>query len=123
MKKYIREVKVSDLCLYLGGSALGIAALWVLYGLFMTPDTPAFPLILAAAILVTLFLTKTLLIGLVLLYKATAPLSLRAQCLFEPTCSTYMIMALQKYGLFIGLCKGIGRLLRCKQPNGGIDYP
>ncbi len=123
MKKHIREVKVIDLFLYLGGSALALTALWVLYGLFITPDAPAFPLILIAAILLTVFLTRQFLIGLVLVYKATAPLSLRAQCLFEPTCSTYMIMALQKYGLFIGLYKGIRRLLRCKHPNGGIDYP
>ena len=123
MKKLIREVKVSDLILYLSAPPLTAALLWVLYGLFVTPDTPAFPFILITAILVTLFLFKQLLIGLVLLYKATAPLSLRAQCLFEPTCSTYMIMALKKYGLFVGLYKGIHRLLRCKIPNGGVDYP
>ena len=60
---------------------------------------------------------------MVLAYKAFAPLSLRSRCRFTPTCSTYMIMAINKYGLFIGVGKGIGRVLRCKPPNGGVDYP
>jgi putative component of membrane protein insertase Oxa1/YidC/SpoIIIJ protein YidD len=34
-----------------------------------------------------------------------------------------MIMAINKYGLFRGVYKGIRRLLRCKPPNGGEDYP
>lgn len=50
-------------------------------------------------------------------------MSMRDSCRFIPTCSTYMIMAINKYGLIIGIIKGIKRLIRCKPPNGGIDYP
>ena len=57
------------------------------------------------------------------MYKAFAPMSIRNRCRFEPTCSTYMIMAIIKYGLFIGVIKGIKRLFRCKPPNGGVDLP
>jgi putative component of membrane protein insertase Oxa1/YidC/SpoIIIJ protein YidD len=34
-----------------------------------------------------------------------------------------MILALQKYGLWKGLRKGIDRLRRCNIHNGGFDYP
>jgi len=59
----------------------------------------------------------------VLVYKAFAPIDVRRQCRFTPTCSTYMIMAVKKYGIIIGIIKGIRRILRCKPPNGGVDYP
>ncbi|MBQ6817234.1 MAG: membrane protein insertion efficiency factor YidD [Bacilli bacterium] len=62
-------------------------------------------------------------IGIILLYKAFAPMSVRDRCLFEPTCSTYMIIAIKKYGLIIGLFKGIKRIIRCRPPNGGVDWP
>ncbi len=45
-------------------------------------------------------------------------------CRFQPTCSRYMIGALQKYGPIKGLWKGTGRLLRCHPWNpGGLDPP
>ncbi|MBQ3572358.1 MAG: membrane protein insertion efficiency factor YidD [Clostridia bacterium] len=73
--------------------------------------------------IISYFLLKRSVIGAVLIYKAFAPMSVRDRCRFTPTCSTYMIMAINKYGLFRGVFKGIGRLLRCKPPNGGEDYP
>ncbi len=48
---------------------------------------------------------------------------IRLACVFEPSCSEYMILALAKYGLIRGGYKGICRLLRCHYPNGGEDYP
>ncbi|MBQ6921800.1 MAG: membrane protein insertion efficiency factor YidD [Clostridia bacterium] len=62
-------------------------------------------------------------IGCILMYKAYAPLEIRDKCRFEPTCSTYMIQAINKYGLIRGVIKGIKRIRRCKPPNGGIDLP
>ena len=47
----------------------------------------------------------------------------RLKCVFEPSCSEYMILAVNKYGLVRGVIKGIRRLLRCHPPNGGKDYP
>lgn len=57
------------------------------------------------------------------MYKAYAPLETRQQCRFIPTCSTYAIIAIQKYGIIIGVTMAIKRVLRCRPPNGGIDYP
>jgi len=48
-----------------------------------------------------------------------------ACCRFVPTCSEYMILAVEKYGLFKGFFKGVWRFLRCNPFNRkhGIDYP
>lgn len=43
-------------------------------------------------------------------------------CKFQPTCSQYTVEALQKYGSFKGLYKGIIRVLHCNPWNkGGFD--
>ncbi len=43
-------------------------------------------------------------------------------CKFEPTCSDYMKIALQKYGLIRGSIKGAWRILRCNPwTEGGED--
>ncbi|AKP63691.1 MULTISPECIES: membrane protein insertion efficiency factor YidD [Levilactobacillus] len=43
-------------------------------------------------------------------------------CRYYPTCSTYMLQALEKHGAFKGSLMGIARILRC-QPfvRGGVD--
>jgi putative membrane protein insertion efficiency factor len=56
-------------------------------------------------------------------YQRYAPARLRASCLFVPSCSEYMVQAIEKYGVFNGLYRGIKRLFRCHYPNGGYDYP
>lgn len=43
-------------------------------------------------------------------------------CRFYPTCSSYFIQALEKYGFFKGSYLGIRRILRCHPWNpGGYD--
>ena len=66
---------------------------------------------------------KRILICLVQIYQRYAPASIRNKCRFEPSCSEYMIISLNKYGLCKGLMKGIRRLTRCNIHNGGFDYP
>ena len=125
MRKQIREIKIIDLITYAIIPAILIALVWTI-GLSHLPKLLKYELVWWVYVIygvVTYFLTKRLAIGLVLFYKAVAPLSVRSECRFEPTCSTYMIMAIQKYGLIIGVIKGIKRLLRCRPPNGGVDYP
>lgn len=124
MKKYIKEVSVTDLLSYLllpsVALALTVLSTVMLHGRL----SGAIRVIhLVAAILLLYFETERLVIGLVLVYKMLAPHSVHRRCRFEPTCSTYMILAIKKYGLLIGLFKGIRRLMRCKEPNGGIDPP
>jgi uncharacterized protein len=60
---------------------------------------------------------------LIHLYQKIAPRKLRESCRFEPTCSNYMIMAIEKHGSIKGFIYGIKRLFRCHYPNGGYDYP
>ena len=56
-------------------------------------------------------------------YQRYAPDELRLCCVFEPSCSEYMILSIQKYGLVRGVFNGVMRLRRCNSSNGGIDYP
>lgn len=64
---------------------------------------------------------KYIFIAMVQLYKWT-PLKTHSMCRFIPTCSDYMIMALNTHGTIKGLYLGIKRILRC-HPGGksGID--
>ena len=64
---------------------------------------------------------KDILIWFILLYQAKAPIGVRMRCVFVPTCSEYMILALGRYGFYRGLFKGWRRLKRCHPPNGGFD--
>lgn len=44
-------------------------------------------------------------------------------CRFHPTCSQYMIDAINVHGAFKGVLMGIARILRCNPLcKGGIDY-
>ena len=122
--KTIREIRVKDLVTYfliplifLIAAAVGYALIFSKLSLFWKIASGVFFLF------IIYYPLKRFVIGIVLMYKAFAPMKVRDRCRFEPTCSTYMIMAINKYGLFKGVFKGIKRLLRCKAPNGGIDYP
>ena len=124
MKGQIREIRIIDLIHYLLLPLVLIGAVWgvCLLTAHWFEMIDRWILIVIAALMSLLFV-RNLMIGFVLLYKAIAPMSLRDRCRFEPSCSTYMIMALQKYGLFVGLYKGMRRIMRCHPPNGGEDLP
>ena len=120
----VREVKIKDILFHSVLSPMLLAALWILTPLVFVKLTniPAIFFYLAA-VLLTYYPLKWSVIGAVLVYKAVAPMSVRSRCRFIPTCSTYMIMAISKFGLFVGVVKGIKRIYRCKPPTGGEDYP
>lgn len=77
----------------------------------------------AAVVLILVCLLRQTVILLVLLYQKIAPERMRRSCRFEPSCSNYMLQAIDKHGLCKGFCKGVGRLCRCHPPNGGVDLP
>lgn len=78
---------------------------------------------LCAVILFLALSAKQIVIYSVCIYQRFAPDSIRNKCRFEPSCSEYMILAIQKYGLAKGLRKGIDRLKRCNVDGGGYDEP
>jgi len=54
-------------------------------------------------------------------YRKFRPTSIGNRCVFEPSCSHYSEFAIRENGLLIGFKLTIGRLLRCRPGNGGID--
>jgi putative membrane protein insertion efficiency factor len=121
MHKHIREVRVIDLITYFCMTFLFLIGLWIFYFIFLMSKN--WWLFLIICLVISYIVGKYFAIGLVLVYKAFAPMRIRDKCRFEPSCSTYMIMAINRYGLLRGVIKGIKRMFRCKPPNGGIDYP
>ena len=52
---------------------------------------------------------------------AISPL-LPGACRYHPSCSNYMIVAIQNHG-FLGVLMGTARILRCNPfVKGGVDY-
>jgi uncharacterized protein len=65
-----------------------------------------------------------LFICIIRIYQKTLSPYFGGNCRFYPSCSEYVIQAVEKYGLFVGTLKGVWRLLRCNPfSKGGIDYP
>ena len=55
--------------------------------------------------------------------KAISPM-IGPRCRFQPTCSSYFIEAVKKYGAIRGALKGIWRICRCHPWSaGGFDPP
>ena len=65
--------------------------------------------------------------GLVMLvrgYQVLISPWLGRHCRFEPSCSNYMIQALQKHGAVRGTLRGVWRICRCHPFHpGGFDPP
>lgn len=65
---------------------------------------------------------RSLLLALLRGYKRFLSPLLPPMCRFEPTCSVYMMQAIEKYGPLRGVWLGIRRLSRCHVFNpGGWD--
>jgi putative membrane protein insertion efficiency factor len=65
-----------------------------------------------------------ILILLVRVYQWTLSPIVGRQCRFQPTCSNYMIGAIEKYGALVGSWRGVRRILRCHPWHpGGYDPP
>jgi putative component of membrane protein insertase Oxa1/YidC/SpoIIIJ protein YidD len=99
-------------------------------GIFQKPELTNNSIVMLAAIFLIitfislLVVSKKAIIGLVRLYQHYAPERIRRKCIFKPTCSEYMILALEKHGLIKGFYKGIYRMFfKCKGFYYSIDYP
>ncbi|MCC5945471.1 MAG: membrane protein insertion efficiency factor YidD [Bernardetiaceae bacterium] len=62
-----------------------------------------------------------ILIFFVRFYQTAISPLIPPSCRYTPTCSSYMIEAIQKYGAFKGTWKGLKRIGRC-HPWGGSGH-
>lgn len=116
-------------------SLLGAAVCGVFYGYVFflicreRPDVPLDPvrwgvIFAAIALFCILFWARKRLCAFVIhIYQAKAPDHVRLRCVYTPSCSEYMLLSIQKYGLVRGIWRGWKRLKRCHNPNGGEDWP
>lgn len=66
---------------------------------------------------------KYLLMGLIKFYKKFISPLFPPCCKYYPTCSSYALEAVKKYGFFRGGWLAVWRILRCNPWSmGGIDY-
>lgn len=98
------------LCLYIGH-------------LFLIPVFVSHLIATIGCLLIVAIKAKSFVRNAILLYQKHAPEEMRRSCLFIPSCSEYMLLAIEKYGVIVGVYKGLNRLCRCHHPNGGEDYP
>ncbi len=117
--------------LVVGGSIGFYFGSHALFALLMQNGTLAadFPCVLVsiliavgAFLIVMFFVRKRFCIFFVKVYQRYASDEVRLRCVYTPSCSEYMILAIEKYGVIRGIHKGLKRLNRCHAP-GGIDYP
>jgi len=66
--------------------------------------------------------TRYLVIGPVRLYQLTLSPYIGWCCRYTPSCSNYMLQAVERYGLLKGTAKGVWRICRCHPfARGGYD--
>ena len=69
-------------------------------------------------------LLTRILFGTIWVYQRTLSRLLGNVCRFQPSCSRYMVGAVEKYGLWRGVGRGLRRISKCHPWNpGGYDPP
>jgi putative membrane protein insertion efficiency factor len=61
-------------------------------------------------------------IAMVWLYRLTLGPVMAGQCRFEPTCSQYMLDAVEKHGAIRGSWRGVRRVCRCHPFSGKSGF-
>jgi putative membrane protein insertion efficiency factor len=65
---------------------------------------------------------QTLLTAPIRLYQRAISPALPARCRYYPSCSTYAVQAIRRYGVLRGVVLAAWRLLRCNPwSHGGVD--
>jgi putative membrane protein insertion efficiency factor len=66
--------------------------------------------------------SRTLVSAPIVLYRKAISPALPRRCRYEPTCSSYALQAIERYGVARGLVLAAWRLLRCNPfSRGGFD--
>jgi len=69
-----------------------------------------------------LTLPKKAFIRVIKFYQLAISPRIGSHCKYQPTCSEYMIQAVDKYGIIKGSLLGIIRILKCNPfSKGGVD--
>ncbi len=97
------------------------AGVFLLCGIPGIGGFPRFLCAAASALLYLFLLRRPVARGLIRLYQRYAPDRVRSSCVFEPSCSEYMLQAIDKYGTLRGIRRGFARLKRCNPQGGGFD--
>jgi putative membrane protein insertion efficiency factor len=70
----------------------------------------------------TTSVARHLILGLIRIYQLTLSPLLPGGCRFEPSCSRYTYLAIERHGLRGGIRLGLARLARCHPWGGsGLD--
>ncbi len=64
---------------------------------------------------------RSLAIGVIRMYQRYISPLKQSSCRYFPSCSEYMIEAVEKKGVIVGVPRGLWRILRC-HPLGGSGY-
>jgi len=65
---------------------------------------------------------KRVIMAVIRFYRECISPLYRPMCKFDPTCSQYMYLAVEKHGAFKGVGLGLWRILRCNPwSRGGYD--
>lgn len=124
-KRIILRPKINWLIL-VGWLLIPIALILFLNFIFSIINLSVYYKISIVIIVLSLYIcltAKSITIFAIKVYQRYAPYTVRLKCRFEPSCSEYMILSIQKYGLIKGIYLGIKRLKRCNIDGGGFDYP
>lgn len=67
-------------------------------------------------------LARRVVVAPILLYQRVVSPALPRRCRYEPTCSSYAVQAIGRYGILRGLILAVWRVLRCNPwSHGGYD--
>lgn len=65
---------------------------------------------------------KLVFLGLIYLYKILISPLIPKSCIYRPSCSTYALVAIKRFGIVTGIFLTSKRLLRCNgHHQGGLD--
>lgn len=117
------KIKWSNIIIFIGFSlVLFIIFLAALDKFDVSYKSRIFLMMISLLLYIISIFKKTVIVA-IKIYQRYAPSSVRNKCRFEPSCSEYMLISIEKYGIIKGLKKGLRRLKRCNVNHGGYDFP